>query len=87
MLRGFLRFQKEGEHLGVTQSPWTRRSALIAPTVLGRLRAAVAVTKYGNASWRDADAQQIERIAYMLEAVASAATIAVAVVAPGSDLA
>jgi hypothetical protein len=32
----------------------------------------VAVTEYDNASWGSADPEQVERVAYMLEAVASA---------------
>jgi hypothetical protein len=40
----------------------------------------VAVSEYDNASWGSADPEQVERVAYMLEAVASAATTAVGVV-------
>ena len=49
---------------------------------VGRTKALadVALKEFDDASWGDADPEQVERVAYMLEAVASAATTAVGAV-------
>jgi len=49
---------------------------------VGRTKALVdvAVSVYDNASWGNADPEQVERMAYQLEAVADAATNAVGAV-------
>jgi len=49
---------------------------------VGRTKALadVAVSEYDNASWGNADPDQVERMAYQLEAVANAATNAVGAV-------
>jgi hypothetical protein len=49
---------------------------------VGRTRslAEVAVKEFDDVSWSNADSEQVERIAYLLEAVESAASTAVAAV-------
>jgi hypothetical protein len=49
---------------------------------VGRTKALadVAVSEFDSANWGNADPEQVERVAYMLEAVANAATNAVGAV-------